>query len=135
MNRIQPNSCNLWLRYSDLRGQKRTGFTENNGMGIINPEIKEGVSEQIRDKVSEPPLYKVLLHNDDYTTMEFVVDVLMYIFKKIEDDAIQIMLNVHKTGIGLCGLYTYEMAETKVEQVHSLANESGYPLKCTMEKE
>ncbi len=104
-------------------------------MSIFNPEIKEGVSEKTRDKISEPPLYKVLLHNDDYTTMEFVVDVLMYVFKKVEDDAIQIMLNVHKTGTGLCGVYTYEMAETKVEQVHSLANESGFPLKCTMEKE
>ena len=104
-------------------------------MGLHNPEIKEGILEKTRDKISEPPMYKVYLHNDDYTTMEFVVDVLIYVFKKIEDDAIRIMLNVHKTGIGLCGVFTYEIAETKVEQVHSLANENGFPLKCTMEKE
>ncbi len=104
-------------------------------MGEFNPEIKEHILEKTRDKISEPPMFKVLLHNDDYTTMEFVVDILMHVFKKVEDDAIRIMLNVHKAGIGLCGIYTYEIAETKVEQVHSLANENGFPLKCTMEKE
>lgn len=80
-------------------------------------------------------MFRVLLHNDDYTTMEFVVDVLMAIFKKTVEEATQIMLNVHKKGIGVCGVYTREIAETKVEAVIRLAHENGYPLRCTMEKE
>ena len=80
-------------------------------------------------------MYKVLLHNDDYTTMEFVVDVLMKIFGKSLEKANEIMLNVHRKGRGLCGIYTREIAETKVDTVHKLAREHGYPLKSTMEKE
>ena len=80
-------------------------------------------------------MYKVLIHNDDYTTMDFVVEILMVIFKKPQEDAIQVMLNVHREGVGICGVYPYEMAETKVESVHLLAGENDFPLKCTMEKE
>lgn len=79
-------------------------------------------------------MYKVLLHNDNYTTMEFVVEILMHAFNKSLDDATHIMLNVHKQGIGVCGIYTYEVAETKVDMVHALAREREFPLKCTMEK-
>ena len=100
-----------------------------------SPELEEGVDSQIEDKVDEPPMYKVLLHNDNYTTMEFVVEVLIYIFNKSPEEAVRIMLNVHHSGIGLCGVYTYEVSETKVETVHTLAREHGFPLKCTMEKE
>ncbi|MGM0540387.1 MAG: ATP-dependent Clp protease adapter ClpS, partial [Thermodesulfobacteriota bacterium] len=82
----------------------------------------------------EPPQYKVVLHNDDYTTMEFVVYVLKNVFLKSEGEAIQIMLSVHRNGSGVCGIYTYEVAETKVARVHSMAKEEGYPLKCTMEE-
>lgn len=96
-------------------------------------ETEESVKTRIT--VVEPPLYRVLIHNDDYTAMDFVVDVLMMVFKKSETEATHIMLNVHRKGIGICGVYTHEVAETKVATVHSLAAENGYPLKCTMEKE
>ena len=96
-------------------------------------DTRERVVTRTREDVREPQLYKVLLHNDDYTTMEFVVDVLMTVFQKSEEDAVQIMLNVHRKGVGLCGVYTYEVAETKVEVVHALATGNGFPLRCTME--
>jgi ATP-dependent Clp protease adaptor protein ClpS len=80
-------------------------------------------------------MYKVMLINDDYTTMEFVVEILVHVFHKSTEDAIQIMLNVHRAGAGLCGLYPLEVAEIKVDTVHILAKEAGFPLKCSMEKE
>ncbi|MCP4715346.1 MAG: ATP-dependent Clp protease adapter ClpS [Deltaproteobacteria bacterium] len=83
--------------------------------------------------LSEPPLYRVMLHNDNYTTMDFVVQVLETVFNKAQAEANQIMLNVHKQGMGICGVYTGEIAETKVAMVHHLAHENNYPLKCTME--
>ncbi len=86
-------------------------------------------------KVKEPSLYRVLLHNDNYTTMEFVVEILMHIFHKTIEDATRIMLNVHEKGSGICGIYTYEVAETKVDTVHNLARDQGFPLKCSMEKD
>ncbi|MEO5363918.1 MAG: ATP-dependent Clp protease adapter ClpS [Magnetococcus sp. DMHC-8] len=82
----------------------------------------------------EPPLYKVVLLNDDFTPMEFVVDLLMRFFQKSMDDAIQIMLNVHHNGVGACGIYPREIAETKVMQVNRHARNSSYPLSCRMEK-
>lgn len=85
------------------------------------------------EQVREPEMYKVLLHNDDYTTMDFVVEVLMMVFSKDFEEATRIMFDVHRKGVGLCGVYTFEIAETKVETVHALARENGYPLKCTME--
>lgn len=88
-----------------------------------------------RVTVKEPPMYRVLLHNDDYTTMEFVVHILMHVFSKPMTEATQIMLNVHNNGLGVCGIYAYEVAETKVETVHNLARENGFPLRCSMEKE
>ncbi len=104
-------------------------------MGLPGTEIEEEVTSRTRDKTEEPPMYKVLLHNDDYTTMEFVVDVLMQIFTKTSEEAFEIMLKVHREGIGLCGIYTYEIAETKVNIVQSVARENSFPLQCTMEKE
>ena len=86
-------------------------------------------------KLKRPPLYKVLLHNDDYTTMEFVVHVLQAIFNHEEAQATQIMLHVHRKGIGVAGVYTHEVAETKVEQVHELAREHEYPLRCSVEED
>ena len=87
------------------------------------------------EKLERPPLYKVLLHNDDFTTMEFVVFVLQTIFGHNEGNAIRIMLNVHKLGLGLAGVYTYEVAEMKVEKVTSLAQANEFPLLCTMEED
>ena len=88
----------------------------------------------VRDETREPPQYRVLLHNDDYTTMEFVVEILMYVFNKPPEDAATIMMNVHRKGIGVCGVYPHEIAETKVDTVHNLARESGFPLRCSMEQ-
>ncbi len=86
-------------------------------------------------EVWEPRKYKVLLHNDDYTTMDFVVEVLVRVFRKSETEATIIMLQVHNEGYGVCGLYTAEVAETKVDMVHRLAKSAGFPLRCTMEGE
>jgi len=85
-------------------------------------------------KLKKPPLYKVLLHNDDYTTKEFVVQILQYVFHKEQAEAVHIMLHVHQNGIGVAGIYTYEVAETKVAAVEDLARQYEYPLKCTMEE-
>ena len=86
-------------------------------------------------EVREPRKYKVLLHNDDYTTMDFVVEILVRVFHKNEAQATAIMLSVHNQGYGVCGTYTAEVAETKVDLVHRLAKSAGFPLKCSMEGE
>jgi len=86
------------------------------------------------EKVEEPPLFKVLLHNDDYTTMEFVVWVLESVFNMPEDDAVRVMLNVHVQGVGVAGVYTFEVAQMKVEKTTAMAQEQEYPLLCTLEK-
>ena len=85
--------------------------------------------------IREPRNFKVLLHNDDYTTMEFVVMVLVTVFAKNSDEATRIMLNVHHQGIGIAGVYTREVAETKVAIVHRLARRHQFPLKCTLEQD
>ena len=104
-------------------------------MGRYNPGLDEETESIAHDVVTEPPMFRVLLHNDDFTSMDFVVQVLMRVFNKTFEEAARIMLNVHRKGIGLCGVYTYEVAESKVDTVHSLAREHQYPLKCTMEKD
>lgn len=88
-----------------------------------------------RPKTKRPSLYKVLLLNDDYTPMEFVVHVLERFFKKNRQEATSIMLHVHQKGVGICGVYTYEIADTKVAQVTDFARQHQHPLQCTMEKE
>ena len=86
-------------------------------------------------KLKRPALYKVLLHNDNYTTREFVVAVLKEVFHKSETDAVQIMLHVHYNGIGVAGVYTFEVAETKIRTVEAAARENGFPLRLSMEPE
>ncbi|MFW6052421.1 MAG: ATP-dependent Clp protease adapter ClpS [Desulfosalsimonas sp.] len=103
-------------------------------MQEYRPGTEEKVISKTRESLKEPPMYRVLLHNDDYTTMDFVVELLMNVFHKPFEDATRIMLRVHKAGIGECGVYTYEVAETKIETVHQLARERGFPLKSSMEK-
>jgi ATP-dependent Clp protease adaptor protein ClpS len=98
-------------------------------------EFEDVALAESAEKTEEPPLFKVLLHNDDYTTMDFVVYVLQSIFNLDEDKAIQVMLNVHVKGIGVAGVYTYEIAEMKVARTNELAREHEFPLLCTMEKE
>jgi ATP-dependent Clp protease adaptor protein ClpS len=97
-------------------------------------DFEEAAVAESREKVEEPPLFKVLLHNDDYTTMEFVVWVLESIFNMAVDQAIQVMLNVHTRGTGVAGIYTFEIAEMKVTKTTDLARENEFPLLCTMEK-
>lgn len=104
-------------------------------MSQYDPDIKEKTSPESGTEVKEPSMYRVLLLNDDYTTMEFVVEVLMSVFSKSVEEATRIMLNVHREGVGICGVYPYEIAETKVNTVDALARERGFPLKCTMERE
>ncbi|MBW1956265.1 MAG: ATP-dependent Clp protease adapter ClpS [Deltaproteobacteria bacterium] len=99
------------------------------------PGEEETVLSEVDAETREPAMYRVLLHNDDYTTMDFVVAVLMGVFNKSLEEATRIMLNVHQSGIGVCGVFTFEVAETKVQMVHELARENGFPLKCTMERE
>lgn len=94
-----------------------------------------GVVTKTRPKTKKPPLYKVLLLNDDYTPMEFVVHVLERFFSKNREEATRIMLHVHQKGIGVCGVFTYEVAETKVAQVIDLARQNQHPLQCTMERD
>jgi len=97
-------------------------------------ELEGQVSSGVEEELEEPPMYKVLLHNDDYTTMDFVVEILKTVFHKSEEEATRIMLHVHYNGIGVCGVYPAEIAETKVEIVHSLARQHGFPLRCSMEE-
>ncbi len=103
-------------------------------MSDQHPDFREDLESNIQEDLEEPRMYKVLLHNDDYTTMEFVVEVLQKVFGKTPVEATQIMLNVHKSGIGVCGVFIEEVAETKVEMVHHLAKSNGFPLQCSMEE-
>jgi ATP-dependent Clp protease adaptor protein ClpS len=89
----------------------------------------------VRPKVDKPPRYKVLLFNDDFTTMEFVVWVLQSVFKLTSAESTRVMLIIHRSGVGVAGVYTQEIAETRVQQVLAAAREHGHPLQCTMEPE
>lgn len=107
--------------------------------GPSGPDTEEeheaGVKLKTRPKTKKPSMYKVLLLNDDYTPMEFVVHVLERFFSKNRQEATDIMLHVHRRGVGVCGIFTYEIAETKVAQVMDFARANEQPLQCTMEKE
>ena len=94
-----------------------------------------GVVTKTRPKTQKPPMYKVLLLNDVYTPMEFVVHVLERFFNKPREEATRIMLHVHQKGVGICGVFTYEIAETKVTQVTDFARQHQHPLQCTMERD
>ncbi|OQY52288.1 MAG: ATP-dependent Clp protease adaptor ClpS [Desulfobacteraceae bacterium 4572_89] len=102
-------------------------------MTSTDSKIKKGISS--KSKKDKPPMYKVILHNDDYTTMEFVVEILVTVFGKSLEKSTQMMLNIHNRGKEVCGIYPKQIAETKVDTVHNLAGNKGYPLKSTMEKE
>jgi ATP-dependent Clp protease adaptor protein ClpS len=93
-----------------------------------------GVQEKTRPKTKRPRLFRVVLHNDDYTTMQFVVEVLESIFNKSPAEAHRIMMQVHRQGRGVCGAYPFEVAETKVDLVHDRAREEGHPLRASMEE-
>ena len=104
---------------------------ENDGEGGSNT----GLLTKAEAKTKKPSLYKVILLNDDYTPMEFVVHILQRFFRMPLEQATQVMLHVHQKGVGICGVFTYEVAETKVNQVMSFARQHEHPLQCTMEKE
>ena len=96
--------------------------------GLAAPDV--GTEQEIR----EPKMYRVILHNDDYTTMDFVVEILISIFHKPAADATRIMIDVHKKGKGVCGVYPYDIAATRILRVHQLARKREFPLKCSMEE-
>ena len=104
-------------------------------MPAYNPLYEDEVLTGQEQKLQKPPLYKVLLHNDDFTTMDFVVFILVQVFHKSEEEAVHIMLAVHNQGVGVAGVFTCEIAEAKINQVHNLAKAHDYPLLCTMEEE
>jgi ATP-dependent Clp protease adaptor protein ClpS len=102
----------------------------------MRPEQSTLPEGDVRDEqeIREPRLYRVILHNDDYTTMDFVIEILISVFHKPAAEATRIMLDVHKKGKGICGAYHYDIAATKVAQVHKLACQRGFPLKCSLEE-
>ncbi len=103
--------------------------------GSVDGDQNTGVATRTRVKTKRPSLYRVMLLNDDYTPMEFVVFILERFFNKSREEATRIMLHVHQKGVGLCGVYTYEVAETKVAQVLDMAQRNEHPLQCVMEKD
>ena len=106
---------------------------QNNDTG--DGDVQTGVVVKTKPKTKKPSMYKVLMLNDDYTPMEFVVHVLERFFNKGQEDATQIMLHVHQRGVGVCGVFTYEVAETKVNSVMDFARKHRHPLQCTLEKD
>lgn len=121
--------------HHDLQMAGNNGSRPGDGGHQGDDEGKTGLVTKTRPKTKKPSLYKVLLLNDDFTPMEFVVLILQRFFQKGQEDATRIMLHVHQKGVGLCGVYTYEVAETKVTQVMDYSRQHGHPLQCTMEKE
>jgi ATP-dependent Clp protease adaptor protein ClpS len=112
-------------------GPNRDANDDENGDG----GSKTGLVTKTRPKTKKPSLYRVLLLNDDFTPMEFVTHVLQKYFNKSREEAERVMLHVHQKGVGICGVYTYEVAETKVTQVMDFSRKNSHPLQCTMEKE
>ena len=102
---------------------------------MANKQREGSILEAEKAKLKPPPMFKVMLLNDDYTPMDFVVYVIERFLNKPPEEATRIMLHVHQKGVGICGVYTYEVAETKVAQVTSFARQHEHPLQCTMEKE
>jgi len=114
---------------------KRYDILMSSGANDSGTGTKTGVVTRTRPKTKKPSMYKVLMLNDDYTPMEFVVVVLERFFGKSREEATQIMLHVHRRGVGVCGVFTYEVAETKVTQVMDFARQHQHPLQCTLEKD
>ena len=108
---------------------------KDNGREADTTAPHKNIAVKPRPKTQKPSMYKVLMLNDDYTPMEFVVHVLERFFQKTREEATRIMLHVHRRGVGVCGVFTYEVAETKVTQVMDLARQNQHPLQCTIEKE
>ncbi|MGF7202359.1 ATP-dependent Clp protease adaptor protein ClpS [Sphingobium olei] len=105
---------------------------DDQGEGPGGPNV--GIATRTRTRTKKPSLYKVLMLNDDYTPMEFVVHVLQSFFRMDMEEATRVMLHVHQRGVGVCGIFSYEVAETKVNQVMDFARQNQHPLQCTLEK-
>lgn len=122
-----------------IRIDRITLSDPNEPQGPIGPgdgdDAGLGIATKTRVRTKKPSMYRVLILNDDYTPMEFVVLILERFFNKSREQATRIMLHVHQKGVGVCGVYTYEVAETKVAQVMDMARRNEHPLQCTMEKE
>jgi ATP-dependent Clp protease adaptor protein ClpS len=118
------------FRYADLPRMEDKGDDDNVGGG----GAETGVVVRTKPTTKKPAMYKVIMLNDDYTPMEFVILVLERFFNKTSEEATRIMLHVHQKGVGVCGVFTYEVAETKVQQVMDLARQHQHPLQCTLEK-
>ena len=110
------------------------GMSDQDRDNVGDGDSGTGVVTKTRTQTKKPSMYRVLMLNDDYTPMEFVVHVLERFFNKAREEATQIMLHVHQKGIGVCGIYPYDVAETKVVQVMDFARKHQHPLQCTMEK-
>jgi ATP-dependent Clp protease adaptor protein ClpS len=117
-----------------VRAAGEGGGDEDGGIGVTEGEGQVGVATRTRAKSKKPSQYKVLMLNDDYTPMEFVVMVLKRFFRMDLEQATRVMLHVHQRGVGVCGIFPYEVAETKVNQVMDFARENQHPLQCTLEK-
>lgn len=102
-------------------------------MSDRQPDIIEDVKQHAEERTKEPPMYRVLLHNDDFTTKEFVVEILVYVFHKAMHEAMELMWRVHRHGRGVAGVFSREIAETKIATVTTIARENGFPLRLTME--
>jgi ATP-dependent Clp protease adaptor protein ClpS len=124
---------NKWTAYDKTMVRFATTMQKDKD-GNSTPDRGTAVIARTKPKTKKPALYRVLLLNDDYTPMEFVVHVLERFFRKGREDATRIMLTVHNQGVGECGVYTYEVAETKVTQVMDFARQHQHPLQCVMEK-
>jgi ATP-dependent Clp protease adaptor protein ClpS len=118
-----------------LKTVQNVKLNQDNDNSDDNGQSETGVVTKIRSNTQKPSMYKVLLLNDDYTPMEFVVEILERFFSKQGEEAVQIMLHVHQKGVGVCGVFTYEVAETKVTQVVDYARANQHPLQCTLEKD
>jgi ATP-dependent Clp protease adaptor protein ClpS len=128
----------IWRGQHGLAGPDMTGEPprrDGDGNGGDSGRPGTGTVTLTKPKTKKPSMYKVLMLNDDYTPMEFVVHVLERFFSKSREEATRIMLHVHQKGVGICGVFTYEVAETKVTQVMDLARKHQHPLQCTLEKE
>ncbi len=117
-----------WKKFFIMQGDDKDGDA-----GTVTPHTN--VATKPKPETKKPSMYKVLLLNDDYTPMEFVVHILEKFFAKSREDAVEVMLHVHRHGVGICGVFTYEVAETKVAQVIEFSRRHQHPLQCTMEKE
>ena len=132
LHSVGPIPLNCWNASDTAMRDKRDGggLIGNGGSGTGT-----GIVTKTRPKTKKPSLYKVLILNDDYTPMEFVVHILEKFFSKGREQAVEIMLHVHRHGVGICGVFTFEVAETKVAQVIEFARRHQHPLQCTLEKD